>query len=190
MNLAKAIVESMPKPQDTIKPRWATVTSASPLRIRFDGEDNPLNLTPVDLVGVSLNDRVWCQLYAGQVFIIGINGGKSVIIGISGGKSVIDDSGWLDLTSADGTASVFAYRRLNGVVYLKAVINHDWVHSTYAIATIPAGFRPSSDTAVSISNTPNVGFSATGVVRSTGVINLFPNASHNGNLFISGSWPV
>ena len=82
MNLAQAIVESRPKAQDAIKPRWATVTSTSPLRIRFDGEDNQLNLKPVDLVGVNVNDRVWCQLYAGQVFIIGIKGGLTNAFGI------------------------------------------------------------------------------------------------------------
>lgn len=82
MNLAQAIVESRPKPQDAIKPRWATVVSMVPLRIRFDGEDNQLNLKPVDLVGVSLNDRVWCQLYAGQVFIIGVKGGLTNAFGI------------------------------------------------------------------------------------------------------------
>lgn len=100
MNLAKAIVGSMPKPQDTIKPRWATVVSVVPLRIRFDGEDNPLNLTPVDLVGVSLNDRVWCQLYAGQVLIVGKFGGVIPAGSVQAFAGVNIPAGWLKANGA------------------------------------------------------------------------------------------
>lgn len=68
---AKAIIAAMPEQKQGLQPRWATVTQLSPLRIRFDGESEQLVLTPVDLVGVKLNDRVWTLIYAGQVLIVG-----------------------------------------------------------------------------------------------------------------------
>ena len=44
---------------------WATVTQASPLRIRLDGETTPLPFTPDKLVtGLVLNDRVLVLLWA------------------------------------------------------------------------------------------------------------------------------
>jgi len=53
---------------------WATVTQASPLRVRLDGETDPLPMTPSTLVpGLTVGDRVWCQLEGGQVVVIGKN---------------------------------------------------------------------------------------------------------------------
>lgn len=44
---------------------WATVTQASPLRIKLDGESDPLPFTPDKLVtGLILNDRVLVLLMA------------------------------------------------------------------------------------------------------------------------------
>lgn len=34
------------RPQTASEPGWATVTQASPLRIRLDGQTDPLDLTP------------------------------------------------------------------------------------------------------------------------------------------------
>lgn len=70
--VAKAIIAAMPQFEHGLTPRWATVTSISPLRIRFDGEDSPLSLEPITLAGnLEVDDRVWCQMHAGQVFIMG-----------------------------------------------------------------------------------------------------------------------
>lgn len=42
---------------------WATVTQASPLRVKLDGEDDPLDITPDSLVGgLAVGQRVWVQL--------------------------------------------------------------------------------------------------------------------------------
>lgn len=43
--------------------RWATVTQASPLRIRLDGETSPLDLTPDTLVAIlAVSNRVRVEL--------------------------------------------------------------------------------------------------------------------------------
>lgn len=68
------------KPEEPLlRPLWATVTQASPLRIRFDGEASALAVPVVDLVGgLVLNDRVWVVLSAGQVYVVGRNGGRAL----------------------------------------------------------------------------------------------------------------
>lgn len=51
---------------------WATVTNTSPLEIRFDGEIDPLPITPDTLVaGLALADRVWVQISGRRVVVLG-----------------------------------------------------------------------------------------------------------------------
>ena len=78
MNLAQSIIAAMPTPAESIKPRWATVTSMDPLRVRFDGEENPLALTPINLANAKTEDRVWTMTFAGQVFIVGRHRAKAM----------------------------------------------------------------------------------------------------------------
>lgn len=54
--------------------RWATVTQQSPLRIRLDGETDPLPVTPDTLLTterMAVGDRVWVQLYGRRVVVVG-----------------------------------------------------------------------------------------------------------------------
>ena len=57
--------------------RWMVVTSTDPLRIRFDEEENPLELTPDTLVsGLSVGNRVLVKVAPKQLpIIIGKSGG-------------------------------------------------------------------------------------------------------------------
>lgn len=51
---------------------WATVTQASPLRIRLDGELEPLGITPDTLInGLVVNDRVWVQVVNRRLVVMG-----------------------------------------------------------------------------------------------------------------------
>lgn len=55
---------------------WATVTATSPLRIRVDGDENPLAGTPSRTVGSLTNgQRVFCVIQNGRCTIIGRAGG-------------------------------------------------------------------------------------------------------------------
>lgn len=56
-------------PADTY--RWATVTGIGPLRIRLDGEEDPLQATPAAICPLSLGDRVWVQFHGRQMVILG-----------------------------------------------------------------------------------------------------------------------
>jgi len=59
--------------------RWATVTQASPLRVRFDGDAAALLVTPINLVGnLALNDRVRAELNNGQLYVTDKLGGIDV----------------------------------------------------------------------------------------------------------------
>jgi hypothetical protein len=58
--------------------RWATVTQASPLRIRLDGDTSALPVTPSSLVAsLSVNDRVWVQLFGRRLIVLGKASGGS-----------------------------------------------------------------------------------------------------------------
>lgn len=74
----------MPADQARDTVGWATVTDIGPLRIRRDGEDDPLPVTPDTLIGpLSVSDRVWVGLAtnddsafrARRVIVIGRAGG-------------------------------------------------------------------------------------------------------------------
>lgn len=54
--------------------RSATVTSTSPLRIRYDGETDASVVTPRTLVGVANSDRVVVAKSRGQATVLGVLG--------------------------------------------------------------------------------------------------------------------
>lgn len=65
---------------------YATVTSISPLRIRIDGEGEPLPTPPsTNIAGLRVGDRVDVRIANGRATITGINGGPSIDIGDIGG---------------------------------------------------------------------------------------------------------
>lgn len=63
----------LPEPEQPLSGyRWATVVSASPLRIVLDGDDSPLTVTPWDMSGPrEPGERVYCLLYNRRVTVIG-----------------------------------------------------------------------------------------------------------------------
>jgi hypothetical protein len=80
-NLELLIPQAKTEPTD--KWRWATVTAVSPLRIRLDGEAEPLDITPDTLAGpLSVGDRVWTQTSGRRILVAGVSGGDG---GGSGG---------------------------------------------------------------------------------------------------------
>ncbi len=57
---------------------WGTVTGVTPLRIRIDGDSEPLPVTPDTLVSPDLfraGQRVRCELTDRRIIIHGIAGG-------------------------------------------------------------------------------------------------------------------
>lgn len=69
-NLDLLIPKENPAPKDSYS--WATITQSTPLRIRIDGESEPLDLTPDSLTSdVTVGKRVWCQFHGRRVIVIG-----------------------------------------------------------------------------------------------------------------------
>lgn len=67
---------SDPGQRASVNFRWATVTQTGPLRVRLDGDSDPLPFTPDNLVGpVPVGTRVWCELFGRRVIAIGVQGG-------------------------------------------------------------------------------------------------------------------
>lgn len=119
-------------PNDTF--RWATVASNDPIRIRLDGEDDPLDITPDSLVKVRTFDRVWCQMHGRRVIILGVAGGEFA-----------DTTPWVRPTLQNGWESIaftmpVRYRKLNGIVHLQGACNNG--DPDVPIFTLPSGFRP------------------------------------------------
>jgi len=55
---------------------WATVTQVSPLRVRLDGDDAALPITPESLTyGLTVGKRVWVQMAGHRVIVHGVTGG-------------------------------------------------------------------------------------------------------------------
>lgn len=60
------------KPIDPYATRWATVTSASPIRVRLDGDSSPLGITPeIVIPAVLAGDRVLLQIINRRICIVG-----------------------------------------------------------------------------------------------------------------------
>jgi len=66
---------------------WATVASTDPLRVRLDGDDAPLLITPENLAGgLLVGDRVWVQRYGRRLLVHG--GGEHVRLGTQPGRNI------------------------------------------------------------------------------------------------------
>ena len=73
---------------------WATVTQASPLRIKVDGDTSALNATTDDLVGsLAVDDRVRVHLHADGIIVTGLQGGGVPWLPAILGKTSVQDIG-------------------------------------------------------------------------------------------------
>ncbi len=83
--LPRALDPLAPPPGPLTSPdsswRWATVTAVGPVQIRYDGDSQPLGVSPQWLVaGVSplVGLRVWTQTYGRRVLVVGAAGPGAV----------------------------------------------------------------------------------------------------------------
>lgn len=51
---------------------WATVTATGPLRVRLDGDDDPLDSTPVATCSPAVGARVLCLLHDRQLVVVSV----------------------------------------------------------------------------------------------------------------------
>lgn len=75
-DMLRAVVPQKKEPP-LIRPRWATVTQAAPLRIQMFGDPSPVEVTPTSLVGdLAVDDIVWTMLGdKGALIVVGrLNG--------------------------------------------------------------------------------------------------------------------
>lgn len=111
---------------------WATVTQASPLRIRIDGETDALSVTPDTLVaGLQVDDRVWVELAASGD--PAFRARRVIVVGRAG-------SGWqtytptlTNITLGDGTL-YGEYIDIDGLIFARAKLT---LGSTTVISSDP-----------------------------------------------------
>ena len=111
---------------------WATVTQATPLRIKVDGDTTQLNATTDNLVGsLAVDDRVRVHLHSDGIIVTGIQGGgnrsnPNLLInsdfmvnqeGNTSGASVADGAYFLDgwKNATGGTTSLVTWADSGGV---------------------------------------------------------------------------
>src|SRR5690606_18871131 len=64
---------------------WATVASTDPLRVRLDGDDAPLLITPENLAGgLLVGDRVWTQRYGRRLILHRAPTSRTAVLGMPG----------------------------------------------------------------------------------------------------------
>ena len=118
---------------------WATVTQASPLRIKVDGDTSALDATTGDLVGsLAVDDRVRVHLHSDGIIATGVQGGNEKVHMVAHPES--DPPGAYPVgitvsdTSAGGWPSDFATivtnavsaHRTSQVLYEKDVPARQW----------------------------------------------------------------
>jgi hypothetical protein len=139
------------KPHD--RWRWATITDASPLRLRFDGDTTEIDVTDtlVDPLSLVVSDRVWCQVFGRRIIVLGKGGG------FPAPPSPFADTGWLAIPYNAGYQNFSAlylgqYRviTVNGVVETRLRGLVERIAGPFAagtaytpVFTLPVGARPS-----------------------------------------------
>jgi hypothetical protein len=84
-------------------------------------------------------------------------GTTATTVALGNHTHAIEDSGWINLPSHDeSTIAFMAYRRLNGVVYLRGELSFNAPQGSSVVttqfATMPNGFRPNATARISLFN--------------------------------------
>ena len=103
---------------------WATVTQATPLRIKVDGDTTALDATTDNLVGsLAVDDRVRVHLHSDGIIVTGLQGGAGG--GGTAGPAGDPGSVWRDGSTVPsntlGIDGDYYLRTTNGDVYQRAV---------------------------------------------------------------------
>lgn len=176
MSILDLLIPGDDKPHD--RWRWATITDASPLRLRFDGDTTEIDVTDtlVDPLSLAVDDRVWCQVFGRRIIVLGKGGG------FPAPPSPFADTGWLAIPYNAGyrdfsasypgeyrviTVNGVAETRLRGLV--ERIAGSFAASTAYAtVFTLPAGARP-INTAFFAAGTPTATTGAMLVMNTAGV---------------------
>lgn len=157
--------------------RWATVTQASPLRVKLDGETTALAVTPDTLVaGLVADDRVWVQVYRRRLVVLG---------------KAVTNTGWasytpvLSATTTDPTLGTGAAQQ--GVYYQDPVTGmvDAWARIVYGTS----GTDPGSGTYL-VSLPTAIDHSIGGVLTTASSMALGSGAVRDNSATVSGSRQV
>lgn len=83
MSFQNPLAQLINAPQESDAWRWGNVVGVSPVRVRLDGDSEPLGVTPDVLCRVQVGDRVRVQISNRRMVIVGKLGGAG---GASGGE--------------------------------------------------------------------------------------------------------
>ena len=118
---------------------WATVTQASPLRIKVDGDTTALDATTDNLVGsLAVDDRVRVHLHSDGIIVAGVQGGgnrSNPNLLINSNFMVNQEQRVSGSSIADGAYIWDGWKNSSGVV--TAVIT--WADSADGVRTVTIG---------------------------------------------------
>jgi len=133
---------------------WATVASTDPLRVRLDGDDAPLLITPENLAGgLREGDRVWTQRYGRRLILHRAPTSRTAVLGMPGqttesyyrlSRSVSGQDYWFDFQAgASREANLMVRHPEEGdMVVFRVGSNGQLRMSTYAPSGTTAATRP------------------------------------------------
>ena len=183
---------------------WATVTQATPLRIKVDGDTTALDATTDDLVGsLAVDDRVRVHLHSDGIIVTGLQGGgnrsnPNLLINpnfivnqegnasgasLPGGSYLVDQ--WLNIGA---TSSLFTWADVAGVRTVTLGDASNWRAFRQALeqANFPAGVYTVSWEGDALARIYNVGAATPGwgsspiTVTLNGTANVYLDMQGNG----------
>lgn len=100
----------IPRPPDTAGPsfRYATVTGVSPVRVRLDGDTDPVASTPTVLAAVATGNRVMVLLDGRAMVVLGVVGGGLPTGSVSAYGGSAAPGGWLLCDGAAVSRTTYA----------------------------------------------------------------------------------
>lgn len=139
--------------EPSLKPIWATVAHTNPLRLRPDAETVDIGGV-VDLVGdLSLGDRVWAILHNGQVYVLGMVGGKPIPQPPAKEEAVIGGTP-IPATLSTATLNLKYYEKYpDGLLVCKDVFRFPGSGAGSQVWTFPVPFVHSAPAVSLIANT-------------------------------------
>lgn len=158
--------------------RWGIVVAASPLRVKLDGDSEPLLATPDSLTPCTVGDRVRCHVYHRRVTVMGVasSGARWRFVDVPISRS------W------DGWIGVWTDGQMCHLVGAPQWSEATTKNKEYTVATLPVEIRPLWTQRVPIN--AGGGYPGQLTIHADGRIVVYTYTAHSvgQSISLAGSW--